>query len=328
MYFGLFFFALVMFLISIPLSRSFKGESVNDMSEIDAYLHKYNIFMSFALLLVVASVILCLLPIIDANSVHGVKEVVPATTYTSSYTKTVYETKIFHLRSEYESDITFAVWYHYILLVASIITLLVYVFQLASERTSRTWEVEQKMKEEEERKEKERLAKEAEEKALSYIRSNYGQPEKIIHTTPATPPDWDKTVFFVFDNGYMCYDNKAIKFSEFIDCKYVDDSTVTTKLTGKSDIEMSTNSGSLIGRSVVGGLLGGEAGAIIGGATASKSGTAYTESTSVSKTKHDYTIIVNTKNMREPLVKIPCGEQEQAVHEIVATVSAIIANNK
>lgn len=326
MYFGWFIFSSLAFVIAIMLGRYGKDKEIIEESDLEEYLSEYKKFLIGAIIALVIALGLCIPPIIDSLSYHKIK-VVEQEFSDWKIEKTMYESDIFHCQWEYECDKPSA-WYIWMLGFAELVFIFINIARLTSERSEREWQIKMKKKEEEERLEKLRLEKEAKDCAIKKITDLYDYPDKIIYTTDDTPPDWRKAVFFVFSKKVMCYGEKSIIFKDLISCTYIDDSKVKTTSTGNSSIHMSTDTGSLVGRSLVGGLIGGEAGAIIGGATASQSGTATTTSTSYSETKHDYTVIVNTRNMNEPLLKIPCGQREQAVHEIIATLNAAIANNK
>lgn len=326
MYLGWFLFSAIAFVLAIVLGRHGKDKEIIEESDLEEYLSEYKKFLVGAIIALAIAIGLLIPPIMDSLSYHEIK-VVEKEFKDWKIEKTMYESDIFQYRWEYECDKP-STWYIWILGLVELVFIFINIGRLTIERTTREWQITMKKKKEEERLEKLRLEKEAEEYAIKKISDAYDTPDKIIHTTNDNPPNWSKTVFFVFSKEVMCYDEKTIKFKELISCTYIDNSTVKTTSRGNSSIQMSTDTGSLLGRSLVGGLIGGEAGAIIGGATASQSGTATTTSTSYSETKHDYTVIVNTKNIKEPLLQIPCGQNEQAVHEIVATLNAAIAGNK
>lgn len=83
-----------------------------------------------------------------------------------------------------------------------------------------------------------------------------------------------------------------INYSDVLGFNVIDDAT-TTKTA--STLQSKTNTGSLIGRSVVGGILGGGIGAVIGGATASRS---ITGSPSQTLVKHNYKVVIRAKGAK------------------------------
>lgn len=84
-----------------------------------------------------------------------------------------------------------------------------------------------------------------------------------------------------------------------------DESTI---LKGDIKAVSSTNTGSLAGRSIAGALIGGEAGAIIGGATAKKE-TIFRQDND--KVIHDYTLVVNVCDLNNPMLLIKIGRDKK-----------------
>lgn len=121
---------------------------------------------------------------------------------------------------------------------------------------------------------------------------------------------------------------KEYDFTQVLQCQYSDNIRTekgTTTITSQGTTK--TNTGSMIGRAVVGGVLTGGVGAIIGGATASKG----TTTTSVVQqgadiTKHDYTVWIYIKDIANPMIQIHIGSDGAKVNEILALMKAIIAN--
>lgn len=85
-----------------------------------------------------------------------------------------------------------------------------------------------------------------------------------------------------------------------------------------------TNGGDMLGRAVVGGLLFGEAGAIVGGATASKS---IVHSASQTSVVHDYSVVITVDEISSPYETIHIGTDEPALNKIVSTLTVILKRN-
>lgn len=86
-----------------------------------------------------------------------------------------------------------------------------------------------------------------------------------------------------------------------------------------------TNTGSMVGRAIVGGVLTGGAGAIIGGVTAGKT----TETTGgTSHTKHNYTLLVTVNNLSNPIERIYLGEKIEFANELCSLFSVIISRKQ
>ena len=100
----------------------------------------------------------------------------------------------------------------------------------------------------------------------------------------------------------------------------IDDESVVLK--GQIKAVTSTNTGSLAGRSIAGALIGGEAGAIIGGSTAKKETIFEQEN---DKVIHDYALFVNLCDLNNPMLLIKIGANKNKAMEINALMQAIMA---
>lgn len=119
-------------------------------------------------------------------------------------------------------------------------------------------------------------------------------------------------------------------FGDVLGCSVSDDYAVRR---GDSVIDLSgetsSDTGSVAGRAVVGGLIAGPAGALLGGATASSS-------TDLSGTVrhgddtllHDYTVRVTVRDIARPTIGIHVGSDATKASEIAALFDVIIDNNR
>ena len=99
----------------------------------------------------------------------------------------------------------------------------------------------------------------------------------------------------------------------------IEDETVIQK--GQITAVTSTDTGSMMDRSFVGALLGGEAGAIIGGATAKKETVFRQED---DKITHNYALVVNIRDINNPMLLIKIGQDKDKAMEINALMQVIM----
>ena len=81
----------------------------------------------------------------------------------------------------------------------------------------------------------------------------------------------------------------------------------------------------MVKRAVIGDVLAGGAGAVIGGATASKT-TVTTQGDD--KIYHSYTVIINVNSLSDPIIRIPVKDEGRLVNEIIALMNVIINRRK
>lgn len=77
-------------------------------------------------------------------------------------------------------------------------------------------------------------------------------------------------------------------------------------------------------RAVVGDIVGGSAGAVIGGATAKKETTFTQQDDTII---HSYTIIINIKDLVKPVISINLGSNGITANEIEGLINAVISMN-
>lgn len=129
-------------------------------------------------------------------------------------------------------------------------------------------------------------------------------------------------LFKIYDQSKVIIINEVeIPFSLLRGCQLVTDGQIiTSEYTGKEN----TNTGSMVGRAIVGGVLTGGAGAIIGGATASKRqiGT----NTSVSQSK--YSVIISMNDLKNPTKIYDCNTDLEFASDFANTINLIIENER
>ena len=140
--------------------------------------------------------------------------------------------------------------------------------------------------------------------------------------------DAEESFYVSLSTKQIYYKERVITFNKIINCDYSDNAITTSTQKGTASSTIKTNTGSSIGRALVGGVIAGPAGAVIGGATAKKNAETKIQNKTVSLTKHNYTVRIHIADIVNPLLEIQCGENEEAIHKIVSTIFAIIEQNK
>lgn len=205
---------------------------------------------------------------------------------------------------------------------------------LASSSAKHKKEITREEREELERLEREKIEASAKELAAKIDRYSearealvpvWGNPDKTIQVAEA---DINKEIRAYAKLKKVVIMGNIYDFSAVLNCHCTDNAVIEkgeTIITSFGTTE--SNSGNILGRAIVGGMLAGGAGAVIGGTTAKKN----TTTTSVinqgeEKTIHDYSIWISVKDIANPMIEIHIGSDEKLVNEIVALMKAIIAN--
>ena len=137
-----------------------------------------------------------------------------------------------------------------------------------------------------------------------------------------------KRILFITDNRIY-----IIPFSKIIGYDVVDKAKGMNPIHSATTITTTTDTGNIIKRAIIGGLVAGEVGAIIGGATA--------KTTSKTDTVQDYAnvlasswpslknleLIIKFDDILSPIITIPFGNYEKELKEVVTTLDIIIKKN-
>jgi hypothetical protein len=149
-------------------------------------------------------------------------------------------------------------------------------------------------------------------------------PNKIIEY------DYDHYIMVNESTSELMLNEHIYNFKDIINYTMTDNATVIQNHSGgEITSTSSTDTGSMLGRAVVGGVLAGGVGAAIGGSTAKRETTSsVAPSTTTSSTIHDYMIAVTVNNLSCPIERLNLGEDERNTNEICALLSVIISRNK
>lgn len=148
--------------------------------------------------------------------------------------------------------------------------------------------------------------------------AQYGQPDKTF-----TFIKNDKTGIILINeqNQKIWILGHDLTFSEIISCSIEEDTTIHK---GKIIASTTTNSGSLLGRSLLGGLVAGPIGALVGGSTASTTTEFQQEDDHLVR---DYTVIVTVNSISNPVIRIHTGKNAPLTKELFAIFQIICSRN-
>lgn len=128
-------------------------------------------------------------------------------------------------------------------------------------------------------------------------------------------------IFDSYDIIVIC--GEKFSYRDIIGCTMTDSqSSITTSVT---DGIISAKNGSVLGRAILGGIVGGGIGALAGAATSSKEVETRSEFNTV--TNHSYMITIQLNNMQRPIIKIVIDNDLSTVQEIMAIFTIILRKN-
>lgn len=193
----------------------------------------------------------------------------------------------------------------------------------------------QNIKEIEDAKEKKRrkwaedkkCAEETVQKIIRELTDKYGSPSNTVRLEKwGDMPDIRKCLLVFGEYKLLYVDGKEVLFKNIISYSITDDYRIKhgeVEYTSKTN----TSTGSLIGRSAAGVVLGGGVGAVIGASSASKNTT--TVGTQKDDTIiHKYFLSLNVKSLENPLIRINLGDSTRKAEEVNAILAYIIDLNK
>lgn len=192
-------------------------------------------------------------------------------------------------------------------------------------------------KEEKEEQERAEKKKKDEEYRLALAEQKEVEREKKYNKLKAMIASPNKVIVYDYDHYIMVNESTSqimlnehvYSFKDIINYAMSDNATIIQKHSGgKIDSTSSTDTGSMLGRAVVGGVLAGGVGAAIGGSTAKRETTStVAPTTTTSSTIHDYLIVVTVNSLSNPIERLKLGEDGSNTNEICALLSVIISRN-
>lgn len=157
------------------------------------------------------------------------------------------------------------------------------------------------------------LKKQENSNKFNELKNSFGQTSKIINYNLC------KFILISDSRNIIMINDNVYNFNDILTFEIKDNSSTIFISTSKT----STNTSSMLGRSIVGGALSGGVGAIIGGTTASKT----TQTEGNSKISHNYTITVTVNNLSTPIITLHIGKNGKIVNEIAAILNIILNKN-
>ena len=156
---------------------------------------------------------------------------------------------------------------------------------------------------------------------MSDLTSKYGTPQQILITNYKLTNS-----IIVFPESKIIYANaQIINYSDIISSEIKEESY--TFKTGNTKIVTKNSNGSTMGRAIVGGMIAGPAGAIIGGTTSKK--TSEVIDTTRQHTIKHYYVLINLTDIKNPLLKIDCGQNDPKYSELLhSTIQSILASKQ
>lgn len=138
-----------------------------------------------------------------------------------------------------------------------------------------------------------------------------------------------ESYLYVFESSSIVYlRNESIPFSKILGFDLNDDTETIFHNEISYRSETSTNTGSLVGRALVGGLIGGGVGALIGANTASTTTTITPIRSDTSSTvKHKYSLLLNIDDLSNPIRAIKLGADTMKSYTIANIVNIIVQRN-
>jgi hypothetical protein len=143
-----------------------------------------------------------------------------------------------------------------------------------------------------------------------------GVPDKIINIKNNNT----KQIIIAHESSKRVYIlGQFYDFKDILNCNFSDSPRI---IKGAVKTVTKSNTGSTVGRAIVGDVIAGPAGAIIGGTTGKKTTEFQQEN---DRTIHDYTVIININSLTSPILRIHTGEDGKLANEIVGLMNVIIA---
>lgn len=161
------------------------------------------------------------------------------------------------------------------------------------------------------------------------IQYEYIDPQRTMRASFAKYnvfPPLENIILVYGDARIIVLQGKIFDFKNILSYQVTDNSTQII-IGGQAISSTKADTGSMLGRGIVGGLVGGGVGAIIGSTSASKTTTTKYADQNI-KTTHHYILYVYVNDLVNPIVKYDFNNNEEMVQECVATLNVIANSNK
>ena len=161
--------------------------------------------------------------------------------------------------------------------------------------------------------------------ALSELENNYGKATASF-LIGLNDKKTSHYIYFFEDKEVISLSDEIIPFKDILGFTLNDDTkTIMTNSTYIS--ETKTNTGSLLGRAAVGGILLGGVGAIVGASSAQKSTTTTPVGVTTTTQLHKYTIYLNINDLSNPIREIQIGSDTKIAQTIANIFNVILSRN-
>lgn len=188
-------------------------------------------------------------------------------------------------------------------------------------------EIEKMQFREKAKKEKEQKQLELQLKENALIKE-HGEPIKSVTLYKGFGNSLFNNKVCVFKDDFVAIEGKFYKFSDILSVDYEDDVHTVNTSTSTSNGTSKTNNSNMALRSGVGYVVGGAAGAIIGGSTAKRGIETTSTTTTSTETKHNYEIIITLNNFENPQIVLKFWKNRAAYYELKSIFTIILNKNK
>lgn len=194
-----------------------------------------------------------------------------------------------------------------------------------SQNSKEAKEAEEKKRQQ--RAEEKKRAEDAMQSSIKQLTDKYGHLSNTIRFEKREDiPDIKKCLLVFGESELLYVDGRELLFKDIISYSITDDYRIKHGEVEYTS-ETNTSTGSLLGRSAAGAVLGGGVGAVIGASSASKNTT--TISTQKDDTIiHNYSLSINVKSLENPLIRINLGNSTKKAEEVNAIFAYIIASKE
>ncbi len=207
-----------------------------------------------------------------------------------------------------------------IVIIAGIICALV-----DSQKSQEAQEAEEKKKQQ--RAEEKKRAEDAVQRSIEQLTEKYGRLSNTIRLEKwGDMPDIKKCLLFFGESELLYVDGREVLFKDIISYSISDDYSIKHGEV-KYKSETNTSTGSMLGRSVAGAVIGGGVGAVVGASTASKNTTTVATQND-DEIIHKYSLSINVKSLENPLIRVSLGDSTQKAEEVNAIFAYIIASKQ